>query len=84
MASFQAFGYRGKSGTCLWCGRKLRFEQVLDDTPGAKGRTAYDVPTQRAETPGAYQNGFFDTQGCGFQFGVANAKDGRRYKLTEG
>jgi hypothetical protein len=28
MADWHAFGYEGKPGTCVWCGKKLRLEDV--------------------------------------------------------
>ena len=82
MASWQPYGYRGEPGTCLWCGRKLRRVRVMADEQDQ------DDPTYKAEgpgwatvqaaTPGVSQNGHFDTQGCGFWFGVALADHGRR------
>ena len=58
------FGASNKSGTCLWCGRKLRPSPYRDD----KSRVGY------------LGMGYFCTLGCGWQFGVATARLGQRLK----
>lgn len=85
MASgFRGFGYEGKDGTCLWCGRKMGFETYPAsdaDTGNPTYRPAkspYGTATIRAVKAGYLGNGFFDTQGCGFKFGQQLAIIGRR------
>lgn len=88
MSSWRPFGYEGREETCLWCGGKLRRATVLDEDRErelrAEGKTyaqAYDGALVRADKTGPYQDGFFDTKSCGFQFGVRMAGLGHRLQL---
>ena len=88
MASWQPYGYKGKPGTCLWCGRPLRYVRVIADESDRANPSYREEPGHYAtivpELPGPAQNGHFDTQGCGFQFGVALAGHGRRLSPIQG
>jgi hypothetical protein len=53
-----------KPGTCLWCGRKLRLAKAAQ----------FRGTTNR----GDYGDNAFCTLRCGYQFGVAMAKNDRR------
>src|SRR5256885_758278 len=78
MASFRPFGYEGKPGTCLWCGRALGREQVQadPDEPGAVRKSAYSGWSRPADEVGFSQNGFFCILSCGYLFGVRMAQIG--------
>jgi hypothetical protein len=79
----QPFGYKDEPGTCLWCGRKLRHAQVMaeENEPGAT-RIGPGYWLKRAKEAGPYQDGCFDTQGCGYQFGLRMARLGRRLQAA--
>lgn len=84
------FGYTGEARTCLWCGRPLRRETVIDEdleqklrAEGATGQEAYEKALVPADRLGPYQDDSFDTRTCGYQFGVRMAELGRRLQLPE-
>lgn len=88
MASSRDFGYAGRDGSCLWCGRTLGYERY-PATDADRGNptyqpavSAYQTATIRAARPGYAGNGFFDTAGCGFQFGRQLAAQGRRLQAS--
>lgn len=88
MASFRDFGYEGRDGTCLWCGRTLGYERypATDADQGnptyQPSASRYQTATIRAGLPGYLGNGFFDTASCGFQFGKQLAALGRRLQAS--
>lgn len=81
MGASKPFGYKGKPGTCWWCGNKLRHEAV-SATDADQGNPTYkrsewsNSASIQAPTAGYEQNGFFDTLRCGFKFGVELARLG--------
>jgi hypothetical protein len=84
----QPFGYKGVPGTCLWCGRVLRFERVTA-TAADEGNPSYKSPglaggpgTILAGKPGRYMDGCFCGLDCGYQFGKAVAGTGTRLELS--
>jgi len=79
----RSFGYKGQPDTCLWCGQKLHRRQVMasEGEPGAVN-AGIGFWVKPAEKPGAYQDGFFCTRGCGYQFGLRFAQLGRRLQDT--
>ena len=75
MSAWQPFGATGDPGTCLWCGRKLRYGQVMA-ADADKGDPMYkeqgvNFATVRAAKPGYYADGLFCGAGCGYQYAVA-------------
>jgi hypothetical protein len=85
MAAWQPYGYEGEPGTCLWCGRPLRYVRVMADESDRGNPSYREEPggygTIKPDEPGPAQNGYFDTQGCGFWFGVRMAQLGRRLNV---
>lgn len=80
--SWQPFGYEGEDGTCLWCGRKLRYLRVTA-TDADKGNPTYraegaQFATIVAGKSGPNFDGLFDTTNCGYQFGRRFALNGHR------
>ena len=74
-----------KPETCLWCGKKLRWQTRPVETGPAEGESWADYwkrdggkAKTRAAKPGDYQDGHFCGLRCGYQFGVAMADHGRR------
>ena len=84
MADWRKFGYEGTPGTCLWCGRKLIYHAVFDDTPGAVGKTPYSVPVKRPAKPGQYHDGHFCGLRCAYQYAVRLADLGSRLEHPAG
>lgn len=88
MAGWQPFGYEGKPGTCLWCGRKLRYRRVLAGNSDKGNPTyredGYHFATIQAAQAGAYQDGHFDTMSCGYLFGNRMANLDRRLRSRTG
>lgn len=87
MASNQPFGWKGEPGTCLWCGRKLRHENIAADPsrkgqPGVTWNELSQSASVKAEKAGPYQDNTFDTLNCGYQFGLQMAILGERLELT--
>lgn len=85
MSDWQPFGYEGKPGTCLWCGRRLPRETVLDGRVQEQLRQAgvpenqlYEASLRPALKTGRYQDGFFCGLRCGYQFAARLAELGRR------
>lgn len=83
MADHQPYGYRGKPGTCLWCGRKLRYRIVIVDNdrrgqPGVTWHEQLHYATARADLAGSSADGMFCGLRCGYQFGLRLAELGRR------
>jgi hypothetical protein len=74
------YGYAGRPGTCRWCGDKLRRTRVTaGDSDKANPTYQEEVAswaTVMADTPGAYQNGFFCSLRCGFQWAVRRLNGG--------
>lgn len=90
MSDWQSFGYKGKPGTCLWCGRRLTRQTVLDSRAeeqmrkaGLIGDELYRASLRPASKPGRYYDGFFCGLRCGFQFGVRMAELGRRLQAAQ-
>lgn len=80
--SWQPFGYAGEPGTCLWCGRRLRYLRVMA-TDSDKDDPSYKVvgphfATKRAQQAGPNQDDLFDTTNCGYLFGRRMALMGHR------
>lgn len=80
--SVQPFGYQGDPGTCLWCGRKLRYTRVIAG-PDDRDNPTYQehgptYATVRAAKAGPWQDDLFDTTNCGYKFGQRQAQLGRR------
>ena len=67
-----AFAATGEPGTCLWCGRRLRHETVIDPASDEP----YPGNLVRAEKAGRYQDDIFCGLGCGYRFGVRVAELG--------
>lgn len=69
------FGYRGQPDTCRWCGDKLRYERVTaaesDKANPTYREERYRGATVLATKPGGYQDGFFCSLRCGYQWAVA-------------
>jgi hypothetical protein len=85
MAEYHPFGYAGKEGTCLWCGRRLRYERVMATAADAdnptyrlEGQGAGQWATIEAVKPGGYRDGYFCGLRCAYQFAVMQAQLGRR------
>ena len=80
MTEFRDFDASNQPGTCLYCGRRLRWvKQVF--TPGLRGELI--PPSQRPNLyakPGDYGDGFFCGLRCGYQFGVLAAEHGKRFE----
>lgn len=90
MGDWQPFGYKGKPGTCKWCGRKLRRKywpkyettkalNVLGDETTYQKR----VGKEPAAGLGGYSDNHFCGLRCGYQFGLRMAELGRRLGLQE-
>ena len=79
MSDRQPFGYEGKPGTCLWCGRKLHRKKVMAD-PGEAGATEVGPHFwhKPADKLGGYQDDSFCGLRCGYSFGLRLAQLGRR------
>lgn len=81
MAQWREFSATNEEGTCLWCGRRLRFQVThdytipLDTNAMARGEKRPDI---RAEKPGDYEDGFFCGLRCAYMFAKALAGHGRR------
>ena len=85
--NYQPFGYQGVPGTCLWCGRKLRYERVMADDQDQDNPTYKAVgpgfATITAAKAGRYQDDMFCGLSCGYLFGRRLARLGRRLAPTE-
>lgn len=79
MASWQPFGYEGMPGTCLWCGRKLRHETVID----SDSDKPYPGNLVRADKSGRYQDDSFCGLSCGYRFGRRLAELGNRLQANK-
>ena len=78
-AGGKPFGYKGRAGTCRWCGDKLRFATFHRSLlPGETWEEYHAIPVrQKAERfydkPGPYGDGKFCSLRCGFQWAVRAA-----------
>lgn len=84
MADWRPFGYKGKPGTCIWCGRPLVYRRVMADESD-KGNPTYreegsSWATVRDAEPGGYGDGLFCGLRCGYRWAVRAA--GRRTDLV--
>lgn len=72
--SLRPYDPSNQEDTCLWCGADLPHPKRYH------GRNGRGVPTNLhpVEVGGYESNGFFCTIGCGYQFGLTFAKQGRR------
>lgn len=94
MSDWHPFGYEGKPGSCLWCGRVLRHktyqlepDEDIAGWPGFEltGKTKtgpWGTPLRiiRALKPGGYSDGFFCGLRCAYKFGVRMAELGYRLR----
>ena len=84
MAQWRPFGYEGKPGTCLWCGRKLRRKTYPPDKPKGMGWAEWHASPESKQRvpaydkPGDYGDGFFCGLRCAYDFAVRLAELGRR------
>ena len=78
MPATRPFGATGEPGTCLWCGRRLRHETVIDPASDKP----YPGNLVRAEQAGRYQDDSFCGLGCGYRFGRRLAELGNRLRGT--
>ena len=73
----QRYGYRGRPGTCRWCGGKLRYLRVSAGDSDKADPTYRDDPymgvSVRARLPGGYQDGLFCGLRCGYQWAVRHS-----------
>ena len=81
MAEFRAFNPSNKRGTCLHCGRKLRWiKRTFTQGPREVPIPVGERPNRYAKA-GDYGDGFFCGLRCGYQFGVLAAQHGNRFAV---
>lgn len=83
MAQWRPFAATNEDGTCLWCGRKLRFRSRHDPAVSQAEQMARrlrgdEAAVIRSEKPGDYEDGFFCGLRCAYSFAEALAGHGRR------
>lgn len=76
MAQWREWNPTNKPGTCVWCGRVLRFRSEAFDREGHWIKDRSKRP--RKQKGGDYHDGFFCGLRCGYLFGVQMATFGRR------
>lgn len=79
MAEFRAFNPSNERGTCLYCGRKLRWiKRIFTPSPRGVQIPIGERPNLYSKA-GDYGDGFFCGLRCGYQFGVLAAQHGYRF-----
>lgn len=87
MADWRKFNASNEEGTCLWCGRTLRYrmkmgEWIREELPNGdiQGRPG---PKTRATKAGDYEDDQFCGLRCGMQFAWQMADLGERLRPVE-
>lgn len=95
MPEYRSYNASNEPDTCLWCGNKLRHRIIYKDmTVGEAKAQGHDLDKRRLalgdnwpislavgheELGGDYVDGFFCGLRCGYMFGEAMAKNGKRF-----